>query len=95
MTGAPDNRLARLKRNRATFMGAFRAEGEELIARLKNNDALPAHRDDDEFLFLELGRIFARQSRRPGRAGLRQRLEITNDRISNGSRPSRARSRPG
>lgn len=40
-------------------MGAFGAEGKELLARLKNNDALPADRDNDKFLFLELGRIFA------------------------------------
>lgn len=60
----------------------------QLIARLQNQHALSAYRDDDKLVLLEFGRFIARQSRRPGRAGLRQRFQITNDWVSNADQPT-------
>ena len=60
----------------------------QLIARLQNQHALPAYRNNDELVLLEFGGFIARQMRRPGRPGLRQRFKVTNDRISNTDQPA-------
>jgi hypothetical protein len=67
---------------------ALRAERVQLIGRLQNYHALPAHRNDDKFILLELGRLIASQTSRSSRPGLRQRLEVTNDRVSNADQPT-------
>src|SRR6266516_2736918 len=88
MTWAPNYGVPWQKRNRAPFMRALRAERMQLIARLQNQHALTAHRNDDTLVLLEFGSFIACQMRRPGRPGLRQRFEIPNDRISNAGQPS-------
>ena len=88
MTGTPEDRLPRLIRDGATFVRALGAEGEQLIVRLQNDHALSAHRHDDKFVLLQLGGFIAGQMRWSGRTGLRQRLEITNDRIGDAGQPA-------
>ena len=89
MARTPDDRLAWQVTNRATFVRALGAEGQQfLILRLQNDYALPAHRDDDKFILLELGSLFAGQTRWSRGPGLRQRLEITNHRISDTGQPA-------
>src|SRR6476646_5894791 len=62
VAGTPENRFRRLISNGAAFVRALRAKSEELLIwRLQNNHALPAHRDDHEFVLFELGGFFARQ----------------------------------
>ena len=69
-------------------MRALRAERVQLIARLQNDHALTAHRDDDKLVLLEFGRFIASQMRRPRRPGLRQRFKITNDWVSDADQPA-------
>jgi hypothetical protein len=87
VAGAPNDGLPRQKRDRASFMRALRAERVQFIAGLQNQYALPAHRNDDKLVLLQFGRFITSQSRRSGRTGLWQRLEITNDWISNADQP--------
>jgi hypothetical protein len=89
VTWTPNHGLTRQKRDGAPFVRALRAERVQLILRLQNDDALAAHRDDDKFVLLELGRLIARQARRPCGTRLRQRFEITNDRVSNTGQPAK------
>ncbi len=88
MTGAPNYRLPRQKRDRASFVRAFRAERMQLITRLQNQDALSAYRHNHELVLLELGGFIACEMRWAGRPGLRQRFKVTNDRISNTDQPA-------
>ena len=89
VTRTPDDGLARLISHRATFMRALGAEREQLLVRrLQHDDALAAHRDDDELVLLELAGLFASEMRGPGRAGLWQWLEITNDRVGEANEPA-------
>src|SRR6476646_4914917 len=75
VAGTPDNGLAWLIRDGAAFVGAFGAEGKDLLVRrLENDDSLAAYRHDDELLLLELPGFIARQPRRASGAGLRQRF---------------------
>jgi len=60
----------------------------QLIARLQNQHALPAYWNDDKLVLLEFGGFIARQMRWAGRASLRQRFKISNDRISNTHKPT-------
>ena len=60
----------------------------QLIASLKNQNALSAHRDDHKLILLEFGCFIARQSRRSRWTSLRQRFEITNDWISDADQPA-------
>ena len=69
-------------------MGAFRAERMQLVARLQNQDALSAHRDNHKLVLLKLGRFIACEMCWPGRSGLRQRFKVTNDGISNTDQPA-------
>jgi hypothetical protein len=89
MTRAPDYRLSGQICYRASFVRAFCGESGELVARLQDDDALPAHRDDNEFVLLQLCGFVPRQMRRPGRAGLWQGFEITNNRIRDARDPCR------
>lgn len=89
VTGAPENRLRRLIRDRATLVGALGAESVQLILRLQNDHPLAAHRDDDEFILLKFRCFISRQTRRSGRSGLRQRLQITNNWICNARDPTK------
>src|SRR3954466_11290420 len=89
VAGTPENRLGRLISNGAAFVSALRAKSEELlIGRLQNNHALPAHRDNHEFVLLELGGFLERQVGRAGWSRLRQRLEITNDGVGEVPEPA-------
>ena len=69
-------------------MCAFRAERMQLITRLQDQHSLPAYWNDDELVLLQFGGFIARQMRRAGRPGLRQRFKVTNDRISNTDQPA-------
>jgi hypothetical protein len=60
----------------------------QLIAGLQDQHALPAHRNDDKLVLLELGCFIARQMRWSGRAGLRERFEVTNNWIRNADQPT-------
>lgn len=60
----------------------------QLIARLQNQHALPAHWDDDKLVLFEFGRFIARQMRRPRRAGLWQWFKITDDWVRNADQPT-------
>ncbi len=88
MTWAPNHGLPGQKRNGAPFMRALRAERMQLIAGLQNQHALPAHWSDDKLVLLEFGDFIARQTRRPRSPGLRQRLEIANNWISDADQPA-------
>ena len=55
----------------------------QLIARLQNQHALSAYRNDDKLFLFELGRFIAREMRRSGRSGLRQWFEVTNNWVRN------------
>lgn len=70
-------------------MCALRAERVQLIGRLQNYHALPAHRNDDKFILLELGRLIAGQMRWPRRPGLWQRFEVTNDWVNDTDQPAK------
>ena len=88
MAWAPNYGLPRQKRHCASFMRAFRAECVQLILGLQNQHPLPTHRHDDKLVLLQFGRFVSSQPRRPRRAGLRQRFEITNDWISDAHQPA-------
>ena len=60
----------------------------QLITCLQDQHPLPAYWNNDELVLLEFGSFVARQMRWPGRPGLRQRFQITNDRISNTHQPA-------
>src|SRR5215208_7261068 len=60
----------------------------QLITRLQNQDALSAHRDNHKLVLLKLGRFIACEMCWASRPGLRQRLKVTNDRISNADQPA-------
>lgn len=59
----------------------------QLIAGLQHQYALPAYRNDNELILLELGRFIARQTRWPGRSRLRKRFKVADDRIRNAHKP--------
>ena len=88
MTGAPNYRLPRQKRDRASFVRALRAERMQLITRLQNQDPLSAYRHNYKLVLLKLGRFIACEMCWTGRPGLRQRFKVTNDRISNTDQPA-------
>jgi len=88
VTGAPNYRLPRQKRDRASFVRALRAERMQLITRLQDQHSLPAYRNNDELVLLEFGSFIARQMRWSGRPGLWQRFKVTDDRISNTDQPA-------
>jgi hypothetical protein len=82
MARTSDDRLPRQVGHGATFVRANGAEGQQfLIGRLQSDHPLPTHREDDKFILLQFGSLFTRQTRRPGRSALRQRLEITDHRV--------------
>src|SRR5471032_1352271 len=89
MTGTPKDRLRRLIRDRAAFVCALGAKGKKLlIGRLQDDYALPAHRNNDEFILLQLGGLIASQMRGSRGASLRQRLEIPNDGVRHRDQPA-------
>jgi hypothetical protein len=88
MTWAPNHGLPGQKRNGAPFVRALCAERMQLIAGLQNQHALSAYRNDHKLVLLKLGYFIARQMRRPGRPGLWQRFEITNDWVRNADEPT-------
>ena len=88
MTGAPNYRLPRQKRDRASFVRALRAERMQLITRLQNQDALSAHRHNHKLVLLKLGRFIACEMCWAGRPSLRQRFKIANDWISDADQPA-------
>ena len=88
VTGTPDDRLRRQECDGASFVCALRAERMQLIASLKNQNALSAHRDDHKLILLEFGCFIARQSRRSRWTSLRQRFQITNNGIGNADQPT-------
>ena len=69
-------------------MGALRTESEKLVLSLENDDALPAYRHDDKFVLFKFPCFFPGQVGRPGRTGLRERFEVTNDRIGDARHPA-------
>src|SRR6187551_1624510 len=59
----------------------------QLVTSLQNQDALSAHRNNHKLVLLKLGRLIACEMCWAGRPGLRQRLKVTNDGISNADQP--------
>lgn len=87
MTRAPNHRLAGQKRDRASFVRALRTEGMQLIAGLQHQYALPAYRNDNELILLQLRSFIARQMCWTGRSRLGKRFKVTDDRIRNAHEP--------
>ena len=88
MARAPNYRLPRQKRYRASFVRALRAERMQLIARLQHQYPLPAYRNDDELILLKLGGFITRQMCWSSRPRLRKRFKVTDDRIRNAHEPA-------
>jgi hypothetical protein len=88
MTRAPNYGLAWQKRNGASFVRALRAERVYLIGGLQNDHALTAYWDDDKLILFEFGCFIASQSCRSCGTCLRQRFQITYDRVNDADQPT-------
>lgn len=88
MAGTPDDRLPRQISDRATFVRALRTEGEKLILRLEDNDALATYRHNDELILLQFTRILPGQMSGTSWTGLGERFQVANDWIGNARHPA-------